>query len=252
MTIVFIGAGNLATSLASALQRAGHRVMQIWSRTRFAAEALAEKVGADATDDIRDIRPDADLYIYALADAAYPMKQVAKSGIHVLTAGSVPYDALQGEAGKGILYPFQSFSKASPISNFRDIPILVEGSDEPTHQTLRKLALSLSDKVYDSTPESRARLHMAGVLANNFTNCLYALAEEQLRQADLPFDILLPLIDETARKVHRLPPREAQTGPAVRRDKQVMQRHLDLLTTEEEKELYRLLSDIIMNHARSK
>ena len=93
----------------------------------------------------------------------------------------------------------------------------------------------------------RERLHVAGVFANNFTNHMYAIAADILRDTHIPFQVLLPLIDQTAEKVHHLPPREAQTGPAKRKDEQVMRHHLSLLKTEEQQQLYRLVSKMIQS-----
>ncbi|MBQ9705498.1 MAG: DUF2520 domain-containing protein [Paludibacteraceae bacterium] len=248
--IVFIGAGNLAVSLSGALQRAGHSLLQVYSRTEASARALAGRLGCEWTVSSEGVRPDAEVYIYALRDTAYPFHVPVSvpSALHLLTSGSVPFASLSGAARAGVLYPFQTFSKEQPVEDFSEVPILVEAADAASLEQARTLARSVSHCVFDSTPESRARLHLAGVLANNFANCLYALAGEQLQKAGLPFDILLPLIDETARKVHTLSPREAQTGPAVRGDKTVMDRQLLLLPDERLRTIYRILSENIQQH----
>lgn len=246
--VVFVGAGNLATSLAPALNRAGHRVVQVFSHTMPSASALASRLEAEPVNDFCRILPDADVYVYALRDDVYasvPAFPCRAEAVHLHTSGSVPCSDLACRAHRGVLYPFQTFSRQTPVTDFSSIPFLIEGEDALSLSVARALALSVGGRVFDSTPESRMRLHLAGVLANNFTNCMYALAEEQLRKADLPFSLLLPLIDETARKVHRLSPREAQTGPASRGDIAVMQRHLNLLDDDSLRRLYLLVSDLI-------
>lgn len=249
-SIVFIGAGNLACSIAPALQKAGHTLLQVYSRTAESASMLAHTLGCPYTTALSDIFKEADFYIYALRDIVYPMPCVSQQGVHLITSGSIPMSALLSEQPihAGIFYPFQSFSKSQPITDLSQVPILIEASDNESLSDIEELACSISTKVYHSTADSRAHLHLAGVLANNFSNCLYALAEEQLQKSGLPFDVLLPLIDETARKVHHLSPREAQTGPAVRGDKEVMQKQIEMLNTEEKKQLYQLLSDDILRH----
>ena len=246
MRIVLIGAGNLMSSLAPALWRAGHELLQVFSRTERSAKRLAERVGGISyTITLNDVVRSADVYLYAIPDECYPLKPIdAPNAVHLLTSGSVPYSALTGTPHCGVLYPFQTFSKEKPVEDFSQIPVLVEGSDEQSLAVAEELAQSVSDKVYKSTAQSRARLHLAGVLANNFSNCLYALAKEQLDIAGLPFDLLLPLIDETARKVHTLDPRDAQTGPAARGDKAVMQKQMTMLP-EELRPVYSLLSENI-------
>ncbi len=250
MTIVFIGAGNLATSFSAALQHVGHSILQVYSRTDVSAHTLAMQLDCPYTTKWDDIRPDADIYIYALSDTCYPLQTVAQGrGIHLLTSGSISYTALQGAQHAGVFYPFQTFSKTRPLTDFSSIPVLIEASDSGTLNSLQKMAESLSAKAYVSNLDMRSRLHLAGVMANNFTNCLYALAEEQLQQAGLPFEILLPLIDETAAKVHILSPRQAQTGPARRADRIVIQKQLELLNDEKVRQLYCILSDNIIHHA---
>ncbi len=226
--------------------------MQVYSRTQESASLLAERVGAEAVAQTSLISPDAGFYIYALRDeayAAFPAFPCRQQSVHLLTSGSVPYSVLAAREHRGVMYPFQSFSRQKPVSDFLAIPIMIEGEDALATEKAMSLARTISAKVYLSDAESRARLHLAGVLANNFSNCMYALAEEQLRKAGLPFDILLPLIDETAAKVHSLSPVEAQTGPAARRDEVVMQKQLALLDDEKQQLLYQLLSEIIKQNS---
>ncbi len=252
MTIVFIGAGNLATSLALALKRVGHTILQVYSYTSESAADLAGQLQCAFTTEFTSVNPDADVYFYAVRDDVYssiPAFPCNTESVHLLTSGSIPFAALQDRQHRGIFYPFQTFSKQQPVSDFHHIPVMILGEDDYALSQAKLLAESISGKVYHSSEESLARLHLAGVLANNFSNCMYALAGEQLEAAGLPFDILLPLIEETAKKVHNLPPRSAQTGPASRKDKSVMLRQLDLLDSEEKKQIYRLISDDIIRHS---
>ena len=113
-------------------------------------------------------------------------------------------------------------------------------------QLLKDIASALSEKVYEANSEQRKSLHLAAVFTCNFTNHMYALAAELLKKYELPFEAMLPLIDETARKVHELEPFVAQTGPAVRYDKNVINEHLRMLADEPQmQELYREISENI-------
>ena len=202
--------------------------------------------------------PDAQLYIVSLKDDALvellPQIVAGKGkGLWVHTAGSIPMDIWKGHVERyGVFYPLQTFSK-SRLVDFHEIPVFVEGSsvfvegssDEEVH-FLKQIASALSRKVLEANSEQRRNLHLAAVFTCNFTNHMYALAEHLLQKHGLPFDAMLPLIDETARKVHELSPRLAQTGPAVRYDMGVIGKHLDMLADEPEmQQLYRLLSDDI-------
>ncbi|WP_300702028.1 Rossmann-like and DUF2520 domain-containing protein [Bacteroides sp.] len=250
-SIVFIGAGNLATNLAKALYRKGFRIVQIYSRTKESAVSLAEAVEAEYTTDLSSIVNDAQLYIVSLKDAAFVQllpEIIAgkKNALWVHTAGSIPMNIWEGQAERyGVFYPMQTFSKQREV-DFREIPIFVESHSAEDTLFLKDIASVLSEKVHEATSEQRKNLHLAAVFTCNFTNHMYALAADLLKKYQLPFDVMLPLIDETANKVHEMEPREAQTGPAVRYDENVINRHLQMLADEPHmQELYRLISENI-------
>ena len=247
---MLIGAGNVATHLGVALQQAGWEVAQVYSRTEASASELANRLQVPFVTSIAEVCTDADVYIVAVKDDALksliPELVKGRNGMFVHTAGSVPMKVWEGYAlNYGVLYPMQTFSKQKPV-DFSKVPFFLEGDGGETLAILRKLACSLSGKVYNATSEQRMALHMAAVFACNFTNHMYVLSAHLLEKNGLPFDAMLPLIDETARKVHELAPKAAQTGPAIRKDMDVMNKHLDMLSGEPElKELYEKISKSI-------
>lgn len=252
--IVFIGAGNLATNLAKAFYRKGFRIVQVYSRTQESARALAEKVEADYTTDLQEVVKGAKLYIVSLKDAAFvellPQIAEGKQGsLMVHTAGSIPMNVWEGHVFRyGVFYPMQTFSKQREV-DFREVPFFIEAASPEDAELLKAVATTLSEKVYEATSEQRKSLHLAAVFICNFTNHMYALAAELLEKYNLPFDVMLPLIDETARKVHELAPRDAQTGPAVRYDENVISHHLSMLEgTPGLQEIYKLMSKSIHEH----
>ncbi|MDR0938933.1 MAG: DUF2520 domain-containing protein [Mediterranea sp.] len=252
--IVLVGAGNLATNLAVALYRKGFRVAQVYSRTEEAAATLAKKVEADYTTDLSELSTRGQLYIVALKDETWPdllPRIVAgkNDALMVHTAGSLPMSVWENNATRyGVIYPLQTFSKGREV-DFREIPIFVEANSPDDTALLRAIASTLSAKVGEASSDQRKCLHLAAVFISNFTNHMYALAAELLHKCDLPFDVMLPLIDETARKVHDLPPHDAQTGPAVRRDRQVIDSHLAMLADDPAlHDLYQLLTQSIHEH----
>ncbi len=254
--IVFIGAGNLATNLARSMYQAGYDICQVYSRTEASARSLAETIEADYTTDLSAVTGDADLYIVALKDDALvellPQITAGKGdALLVHTAGSIPMELWKGHAERyGVLYPMQTFSKQREV-NFREVPFFVEAIRPEDTAWLKEIAASLSNRVYEATSEQRKSLHLAAVFTCNFTNHMYALAAELLAKYRLPFDVMLPLIDETARKVHELDPHDAQTGPAIRNDEQVMNNHLAMLTDDPEMQrLYEEISRSIYNRKR--
>lgn len=257
-SIVFIGAGNLATNLARAMYRKGYNIRQVYSRTEESARTLAEAVGASHTTELSAVINDVDLYIVALKDAALMelLQQITlgkADALLVHTAGSIPMHVWQKHAARfGVFYPMQTFSKQREV-DFREVPFFIEAACREDAEWLKEIASTLSNRVYEATSEQRKSLHLAAVFTCNFTNHMYALAAELLAKYQLPFDVMLPLIDETARKVHELEPHEAQTGPAIRYDENVINSHLAMLADDPEMQrLYEEISQSIYNRRNVK
>ena len=248
MKIALIGAGNVATCLGPRLKEAGHEITAVYSRTVESARALADRLGATYTTDLNAV-PASDAAIVMLKDDA--LKELApaiadslKDSLLLHTAGSVSMDIWNtaGAMKYGVLYPMQTFSKTSVI-DWSQVPLFIEGSSDQTLDSIRELALTVSPDVTDLSSEGRRKLHLAAVFTCNFSNHMYAIAQKLLADEGVPFRVMLPLVRETARKVETISPQEAQTGPAIRGDRKVIDEHLELLKAYPEyAELYRLIS----------
>jgi predicted short-subunit dehydrogenase-like oxidoreductase (DUF2520 family) len=232
-TVILIGAGNVATHLGMALKTNGIEVLQVYSRTGKSAAALAQKLDCYCTTDVNKILPHADLYIFSVADGALEelLNEFAVENAFVVhTSGSLDMRILGGRNLRyGVLYPLQTFSKKVKLS-FSNIPLCIEAQDEEHLMLLMKLGRKISRKVEHITSPQREALHMAAVFACNFTNHLFAIADEILEKQNLSFELLQPLLDETLHKVKTHKPAEVQTGPAVREDHAIMQKHLEKLS----------------------
>ena len=233
MKIVLIGAGNLATHLGKALHAAGHDMVQVFSRTMQSAETLASLLDAEPLTDMAQVRDDADVYIFSVKDSALEQLISQLCGgekkVFLHTAGSMPMSVFRGKAlHYGVLYPMQTFSKQREV-DFSIIPCFIEANDEFALKQIEGLAGQISHRVYQLSSEDRKYLHLSAVFACNFANHCYAASQELLQQHGIPFDVMLPLIDETAAKVHGMTPKEAQTGPAVRYDENVIGKQMQLL-----------------------
>ena len=231
MNIVIIGQGNVATNLDYAFRKKG-----------IACQMVSSREGLDEL-------PQANVYIYAVKDEALASVVAQVRGrersLHLHTSGTMPILVFgDDKPHAGIFYPFQTFSKARLIEDFSTVPVFFEARGIDDISAVYSLALTITSHVYEATQHDRERLHVAGVFTNNFTNLMYTMAAELLQNTHIPFKALLPLIDETAAKVHTLSPRDAQTGPARRGDENVMNHHLSLLN-EEQRQVYQLLSDAI-------
>ncbi len=247
--ITFIGAGNLATHLGRALRTAGCQVCQVFSRTEDSAVQLANILNAEPLTDLRNLKNDADIYIISVKDSI--MGQLIPSvckgrmdKIFLHTAGSMPISCFEGQAKYyGVFYPMQTFSKKRDV-DFSHIPVFIEGSSEETTAIIASLADRITDRVIPLSSSDRKYLHLAAVWACNFSNFCFDIASEILESHNIPFEVMLPLVDETVRKIHTISPCDAQTGPAVRYDENVMGQQLDLLSSRPDlQKLYRLLSD---------
>ena len=255
LTIALVGAGNLATHLAKALTEQGYPIAQVFSRTLLSAKCLADEIGAAYTNNLSEVINNADWYIVSLTDSAFIeqlphiVKDKNKKALFVHTAGSIPMDIWKGHVERyGVFYPMQTFSKKREV-NFKEIPLFIEANHREDVDLMLDIAHCISDKVYEASSKQRKNLHVAAVFACNFTNHMYALTSELLAKNDLPFEVMLPLIDETARKVHQLAPNEAQTGPARRGDAEVMEEHVRMLSELPElATLYKAVSDSIHKH----
>lgn len=255
LRIILLGAGNVATNLGLALKAADAEIVQVYSRKVANAKILAKKLKAKVLTDISKIDKRPALIIIAVKDDAIPAlvkKLNAKGGIVVHTSGSISIDVLKKFEQYGVFYPLQTFSK-NREKDFSIVPICIEGSDVSTLHSLMNVAETLSDCVYHLDSKQRQAAHLAAVFANNFTNHIYAIAEDLLNEQKLPFDLIRPLIDETALKIMEHAPAEAQTGPAIRKDTKVMNAQLLLLKKHPElKKLYNEMSAGIIKRSRRK
>jgi predicted short-subunit dehydrogenase-like oxidoreductase (DUF2520 family) len=249
MDIVLIGSGNVAAVLGRKFWRAGHHILQIYSRNASAASALAYEWDTESTNYKTMVNPDADVYIIAvnddsIADVADNLRLPGKVVAH--TAASVSKDVLKSiTTHYGVFYPLQSLRKEMP--QLPQVPVFVDGSDEKAKRTLEELARSISGTdLTVAGDDDRLKLHVAAVVVSNFVNHLYALAEDYCRKEGLDFKLLLPLIEETALSKKHISAAEAQTGPALRQDKETIQKHLELLNTHPQlKHIYLLMTESI-------
>ena len=228
VSVLIVGNGNVAVHLFDALSTIEKtNVFKISSR------------------DLLEI-PKADITILAVSDDAIAevSRQITNNFV-VHTSGVSSLEILENTSRKGVFYPLQSFTKGKEV-DFSSIPICIEASNSSDEKLLKELAKKLSDKVYIINSEQRKKLHVAAVFVNNFTNHMYKIGNDICKNNNIPFEILQPLIEETAKKVSEISPEKAQTGPAIRKDSKTLENHL-LLLNENEKEIYNLMTKSIQN-----
>lgn len=245
-----IGSGNVAQHLIQAFTASETvEIVQVFSRRK---EVLFSLVDIDAiTTDLNDLQP-ADLYIIAVSDNA--IAEVSRqlpfqNQLVVHTSGAAPLDVLDPKNRRGVFYPLQTFTKSKEV-DFSTIPICLEAENTFDFREIESAAKGISKAVFAITSEQRKALHVAAVFANNFTNHLYQIGQEICDEHHVPFEILKPLIKETAEKINSLNPTEAQTGPAKRNDSNTIEAHLAFLTNENQKNIYKILTQSIQNNGK--
>ncbi len=247
--IVIIGYGNVGWHLARELFRAGHNISQIFSRKKKTADTLAKAVNAKVVNHWEEVDQDADFYLLAVSDdAIIEVSQNLRpnSGIVAHTSGTVASKALNKHQQYGVFYPLQTFTRYVEV-DWSVIPFCIWANKESVRQSLMELALTVNYRVSLITDEDRAILHIAAVFANNFSNHVFAIAEDICVSNGLDFAIIKPLISESVKKLTHSSPSEVQTGPAKRGDDQTMQKHLKhLKDLPDYQAIYRILSNSIM------
>lgn len=240
-SVSIAGAGNVAVHLGKALVKAGIRIDFCWNRSHDKAVVLSNELHATATTDLTDFRK-SDLILCCLSDDALTefIPLLSAIGPVAATSGTVDVLTLDHSGPVGVLYPLQTFTKGRAIS-LENVPFFVESSVPEWEVSLLELARRISQKVYVLSWKKRQHLHLAAVFVNNFTNHLASIAQKHLESEALPFDWLLPLLDETIAKLKEQPAAVAQTGPARRNDVTTIKRHLDLLSGKDA-EVYRILT----------
>lgn len=248
ISVVILGAGNVATHLYKAFNKAENiKVNQWYNRHLKSIDAYKNEV--DVTDDLSQLK-DADIYILAVSDDA--VSELSSSlpfqdKLVVHTSGSVNIYDLDKKHRRGVLYPLQTFSKHSEI-DFANVPICIETIHKKSFPLLNELVLSIGSPAKRINSDQRSVLHLAAVFVNNFTNQLYRIGHEITESEGAEFDILKPLIIETAKKIEDSSPYMAQTGPAKRNDKKTLKKHLKLLeNNKHQQDIYKLLTASIKN-----
>ncbi len=246
ITVSILGNGNVAHHLTTAfLNSEKVAVKQVYARDIDKIDYLKDRVSITNTIELLE---EADVYIIAVSDNAIEKvssKIKTKNGLVVHTSGSFPLHKLNTTNTKGVFYLLQSFSKTKPV-NFDEIPFCLEAENEKDLQLLENLANTIGKKVYRINSKQRQHLHVAAVFVNNFVNHLYAIGNDICEAYNVPFEILQPLIKETALKLKELSPKEAQTGPAKRNDTNTIENHLHLLNPKQQ-EIYQLITKSIQD-----
>lgn len=252
--ITIIGSGNVAFHLGNALYNAGVNIVEVYSKTYKNAYTLSKQLNAKTVRNLNELSNNTDLIIIAVKDDEIinVVKKIQQKNTFIAhTSGSIPISVFDnlGITAYGIFYPLQTFSKEKKI-NINEIPFCLEANTTKNLKLLEQVAKTISNNVYIVDSNQRKILHLAAVFACNFSNHLYSIANSILTKNNLSFDLLKPLIKETANKIEHSLPHQAQTGPAIRKDKQTIDKHIAMLKEDEDyKKIYELITNQIIKQS---
>jgi len=250
ISICILGSGNVAQQLVSAFEKADNiQLVQVFSRKQNAISTLSKSVSI--IQDYNQLEP-VDLIIIVVSDDAIVnvSEQIPfQNKLVVHTSGSVSMESLSDANRKGVFYPLQTLSKTKEI-NFMEVPLCIEAETNSDLKLLHQVASAISNNVYEIDSNQRKSLHIAAVFVNNFANHLFQIGKEICIKQGVSFEILKPLIFETANKINTLSPKDAQTGPAKRNDTTTINKHLDFLSNPNHKEIYKILTKSIIDNGK--
>jgi predicted short-subunit dehydrogenase-like oxidoreductase (DUF2520 family) len=252
--IVFIGAGNVATHLSRVLFNSGYVISQIISKTKLTAQTLATEFNSDYSTDPSDIRTDCDIIFISVGDQQIEdvlsrIKTNNKLIVH--TSGTLEMKILSTASENfGVFYPLQTFTKNTAV-DFSDIPLIIEANSEKNLDFLKRIASDISNDIRVIDSEKRKIIHLAAVIVNNFTNLNYTIAQHLLEENNISFDVLKPLILETAKKAIKEKPSDIQTGPAYREDSETILKHIEMLSGNDKyRNIYEVMTSAIAHHKK--
>jgi len=250
--VVILGSGNVGTHLFKAFKN-NNRIHIIQWYSRKIEDIYQYSSSVKITDKIKDL-DNADLYILAVNDdSIHKLSSLLpfKNRLVCHTSGSKSINELNKNNRTAVFYPLQTFSKDTEL-DFTKIPLCLETENVEDMNTLKSIVNYLGCNYYEIDSNQREKLHLAAVFVNNFTNHMFTIAKTITDDSSIDFDILKPLISETVNKIYKLDPKDAQTGPAIRKDEKTINKHIQDLKSKEHRELYRLLTSLINNLANEK
>ncbi|MCF8293081.1 MAG: DUF2520 domain-containing protein [Chitinophagaceae bacterium] len=249
MNIAIIGSGNIATFFATKFFEGGHTIVQIISPTHHNAQALASKFNCAYSTDINALSDQAELCILAVKDdilKAILGQTKFENKFLIHTAGSITLNDLSGASPNlGCIWCMYSINK-NHLPERSNIPLIINAANNETLEKIKHLAACISTSVYNLSDEQKLKAHLAAVFANNFANHMFTIGQDILQQEQIPFDLLIPLIENTVEKLTYTSPDKLQTGPAIRNDSGTIAKHIELLRTHDDyKNIYSLLTESI-------
>ncbi len=235
MTFTIVGTGNMAWFITGRMIAAGHECMGVYGRDIEKAKKLAKLSNVTNVRLIADgVNQKADCCIIAVTDnAVLEVNQYLNNNtVIIYTAGTLDIHSFNTHTDKAVLWPIYSIVKDN-LPAHRAIPCAWEANTAKAKAIILAVANAVTDILTEANSTQRTALHLAAVFSNNFSNHLFAIAEQWCKEQNLQFDILRPIINQTVERLQSNSPRLLQTGPAKRGDENTLQKHIQLLQQHE-------------------
>ena len=254
MKIAVIGSGNVATFFSHKLYEAGHRITQVLSKNAEHASRLASQFKAEYETNPDHLHAYSDIYLLAVNDDALPDyldHPILKNKIVIYSSGAIGLTELSGLSLQlACIWPVYSIQKEN-LPKHDHVPLVINHTKDVDANVIEQIASAISKSQYKLSDEQKKTVHLGAVIANNFTNHLYTLSNQLLEQQQIPFDLLLPIIQNTTEKLQHSSPEKNQSGPAIRHDKITIGHHLEQLRHDELlKKIYTSLTESIQKYYR--
>ncbi len=244
--ITLIGSGNVATHLGLALKKNGFNIKQVYSKVLKNAEKLSLILEAEAINKLEKLT-DSDLTILSVSDNAIEtiLKNIKDRPI-VHTSGYTGINIFNKKFNNcGVIYPLQTLNKEVSLE-FSETPLCIEANNPIFEKKITKLAYSISKHIIALDSEKRKSIHIAAVFASNFTNHMLSIAYDLLKEKNIDFSILLPLVNQSIKKIKNNNPKDVQTGPAKRKDINIINHHVHDIKNTRIKKIYKTITDSII------
>ncbi len=243
--IILLGAGNVGHHLSKAFNKSTEiNLVQWYSRDN--SKVSYNDIDTEIINDLSKIKS-ADIYVISISDSyvgEISEKLNVSEKLVVHTSGSLDLSIIDSKNRRGVFYPLQTLSKNKEIE-LAKVPICIESENNKDLVLLETISKYIGCKTYKIDYNERKILHLAAIFSNNFVNHMFTIAKEILDEKNLDFNILKPLINETVNKIHKLDPENAQTGPAIRNNNEIILNHIKTLKKDDHKKLYELMTKLI-------
>lgn len=245
MRLGILGGGRAAWAYGSTWQRMGWPLAGVWLRDQSHSH-IAELLGT-AREDLADVARDSELLLIAVSDSAIAdvAAMIPETEALIFHASGAHVSVRDGFS----LHPLKSLPPVGEPSDLKDTLLVFEGGHR---HTAKLIAAAAEARFAEVAPEQKALYHAAAVFGANYVAAAIDIADQLMARAGVP-DVredLVALAHSAIENWRRHRDAKRFTGPAVRGDSEVMERHRAALANDPQlAAIYELLAREIAENA---